>query len=53
MDPALEEGSQFEAESPFAEPVHVSYQPSLPPEYFDFLFIDECHRSIYSIWRGF
>ena len=29
----------------------VEYNPSLPPEYFDFLIIDECHRSIYNLWR--
>ncbi len=29
----------------------VEYNPALPPEYFDFLIIDECHRSIYNLWR--
>ena len=23
----------------------------IPPEFFDVIFIDECHRSIYSLWR--
>lgn len=25
--------------------------PELPPDYFDLIFVDECHRSIYSKWR--
>lgn len=29
----------------------VEYSQSLPPEYFDFLIVDECHRSIYNLWR--
>ncbi|STO55564.1 type III restriction protein res subunit [Canicola haemoglobinophilus] len=32
-------------------PLPVTYQTKLPPEYFDFIFIDECHRSIYNLWR--
>ena len=27
------------------------YNPKIPPEFFDVIFIDECHRSIYSVWR--
>ena len=33
------------------EPVPVAYNPALPVELFDVVFIDECHRSIYSLWR--
>lgn len=33
------------------QPLPVSYQANLPPEFFDFIFIDECHRSIYNLWR--
>ena len=29
----------------------VAYSDYLPIEYFDFIFIDECHRSIYNVWR--
>lgn len=29
-------------------PVH----PNLPPDYFDLIIIDECHRSIYGSWRS-
>lgn len=28
----------------------VGYNAGLPPEYFDLIFIDECHRSIYTLW---
>ena len=28
-----------------------AYNPDLPIEYFDFIIIDECHRSIYNLWR--
>ncbi len=33
------------------EPLPVVYNPKLPPEYFDAVVIDECHRSIYNLWR--
>lgn len=33
------------------EPRLVSYNPSIPIESFDFVIIDECHRSIYNLWR--
>ncbi|MCW8384097.1 DEAD/DEAH box helicase family protein [Streptomyces justiciae] len=29
----------------------VRYSPILPPDSFDFIVIDECHRSIYGAWR--
>ncbi|WP_329456677.1 DEAD/DEAH box helicase family protein [Streptomyces sp. NBC_01497] len=29
----------------------VLYSAELPPDYFDFIVIDECHRSIYGTWR--
>ncbi len=33
------------------EPLPVVYNARLPPEYFDVVVIDECHRSIYNLWR--
>jgi type I restriction enzyme R subunit len=33
------------------EPPGVVYNASLPPEFFDVVVVDECHRSIYSLWR--
>ncbi|MFK4109788.1 DEAD/DEAH box helicase family protein [Streptomyces sp. NPDC002176] len=34
------------------EPVSVGYNPDLPPEAFDLIVVDECHRSIYGKWRA-
>lgn len=33
-------------------PVEVQYCADLPPEAFDLVIVDECHRSIYGLWRG-
>jgi type I restriction enzyme R subunit len=33
-------------------PVEVQYNADLPPEAFDLVIVDECHRSIYGLWRG-
>ena len=33
------------------EPLPVVYNKALPPEHFDVVIIDECHRSIYNLWR--
>ncbi len=33
------------------EPMPVVYNPELPIEFFDFIVIDECHRSIYNLWQ--
>jgi type I restriction enzyme, R subunit len=29
----------------------VEYDPKMPIEFFDFIVIDECHRSIYNLWK--
>ena len=29
----------------------VAYNAAIPPEHFDAVIIDECHRSIYNLWR--
>jgi type I restriction enzyme R subunit len=29
----------------------VMYNSEVPPETFDFIIVDECHRSIYNVWR--
>jgi type I restriction enzyme R subunit len=34
------------------KPVTVEYTAALPPEAFDLVIVDECHRSIYGLWRG-
>ncbi len=48
-----EEESQFEkAEDRFeTEPKPVAYNPAVPIEHFDIIIVDECHRSIYGLWR--
>ena len=52
FDPANEEGSLFESgHPPASEPAPVAYAPDIPVETFDFIVIDECHRSIYNVWR--
>ncbi|WP_413431526.1 DEAD/DEAH box helicase family protein [Crateriforma spongiae] len=46
-----EERSSFEGPPAFNKPpVPVGYNADLPPEFFDVLIVDECHRSIYSVW---
>ncbi len=35
----------------FKEPLPVAYNPKLPIETFDVIVTDECHRSIYHLWR--
>jgi type I restriction enzyme, R subunit len=29
----------------------VEYDPKMPIDFFDFIVIDECHRSIYNLWQ--
>ena len=33
------------------EPMPVVYNEKIPIEHFDFIVIDECHRSIYNLWK--
>ena len=49
MDPEMDEHSPYEI--PVTEPLEVEYNPELPPDEFDIIVIDECHRSIYGQWR--
>jgi len=51
LDTELEEQAGFAQETLKYEPPPVEYQPGLPIETFDFIITDECHRSIYSLWR--
>jgi len=51
-DPELDEESMFSNGAALPkEPLPVVYNPAIPPEYFDIIVVDECHRSIYSLWR--
>ena len=52
LDPEAEEHTPMEDDPALAkEPLPVIYNKAIPPEFFDVVFIDECHRSIYSLWR--
>ncbi|MDR2694477.1 MAG: DEAD/DEAH box helicase family protein [Chitinispirillales bacterium] len=33
------------------KPRDAAYNRQYPPEFFDFIIIDECHRSIYNVWQ--
>src|SRR5437763_11901949 len=51
FDPGNEEGSAFDSAKPWqGEPPDVVYNTGIPPEFFDFVIVDECHRSIYELW---
>lgn len=45
----LDELSAYDVEP--ARPVEVAYNPNVPIETFDVIIVDECHRSIYGLWR--
>ena len=51
FDVEVEEQSLFEASPVAASMREISYNPHIPIETFDFIITDECHRSIYNLWR--
>ena len=51
LDDAAEDQHPDEQQWRRREPLPVVYNPKLPPETFDVVVIDECHRSIYNLWR--
>ena len=54
-DEETEEKSLFEQDEEgqlLKEPKGVRYSPAVPIETFDVIVTDECHRSIYHLWRG-
>jgi type I restriction enzyme R subunit len=51
LDEALEEVNPAERYTKPKTPMPVAYNPKVPLEFFDFIFIDECHRSIYNLWQ--
>ncbi len=51
LDPELEELSGFDASSLRRDPAPVEYNPEIPIDTFDVIITDECHRSIYNLWR--
>ncbi len=48
-DESLDEQTGFETAPD--QPVEVTYNPDVPIESYDLIIIDECHRSIYGVWR--
>ena len=51
LDPVWEERSVFYTPSMRQPPPPVEYNTNIPIEEFDFIITDECHRSIYHLWR--
>lgn len=52
MDSELEEKSAYEVfELEEGETIPVAYNSDIPIEMFDIIVTDECHRSIYGLWR--
>lgn len=50
LDEAAEQTHPHEYAA-LGQPREVTYNEKVPPEFFDFIVIDECHRSIYNLWR--
>ncbi|OYW74613.1 MAG: hypothetical protein B7Z37_17025 [Verrucomicrobia bacterium 12-59-8] len=51
FDEENETGSGFDSAKPWqGEPPKVEYNAAIPPEFFDIIIVDECHRSIYDLW---
>lgn len=52
IDESTEEVSFHEyATADQKEPKPVVYNEKYPPEFFDCIIVDECHRSIYNVWK--
>ena len=51
LDPTLEEQSFFDMGGAEGQQRDVEYNPNIPIEMFDVIITDECHRSIYNLWR--
>ncbi len=51
LDEEADERSGFDAAPDQAAARPVAYSADIPPEAFDLIIVDECHRSIYGNWR--
>ena len=51
LDEAAEEDNPAERLVRPKAQLPVVYNKKIPPEFFDFVIVDECHRSIYNLWR--
>lgn len=48
----IEDNDDDESHAEPNSPVSLPLNPTLPPDFFDMIIIDECHRSIYGNWRA-
>ncbi|GKW37482.1 type I restriction-modification enzyme R subunit C-terminal domain-containing protein [Pectobacterium carotovorum] len=51
IDESAEDVSLNEVQQTSRQEKFVRYNPLVPVETFDFIIIDECHRSIYNLWK--
>ncbi len=51
LDASAEDENPAERSDRKREPIPVAYSAAVPPEFFDLIVIDECHRSIYNLWQ--
>ncbi|MBN1969083.1 MAG: DEAD/DEAH box helicase family protein [Candidatus Delongbacteria bacterium] len=51
IDESAEEINPNELKFTETQAKEVSYNPEIPIDFFDFIVIDECHRSIYNLWK--
>lgn len=51
LDENAEEENPNEQSFAAKSAMPVVYSTKLPVEFFDFIIIDECHRSIYNVWK--
>ncbi|MFM8294939.1 MAG: DEAD/DEAH box helicase family protein, partial [Microcystaceae cyanobacterium] len=51
LDEKAEETNPAEINWSQRQPLPVVYNEKLPIEFFDFVIVDECHRSIYNLWK--
>lgn len=51
LDESAEQENPNEIKLIGKDPMPVVYNEKIPIEFFDFIVIDECHRSIYNLWK--
>ena len=51
IDESAEDTSLNEVQQTAAQAKLVRYNAAVPVEHFDFIVVDECHRSIYNLWK--